>query len=279
MISLKILKRILVLKTKYWLNIGSKPDFIILGAQKSGTTALFSYIEKYALNFKPPINKELYFFTEQYDKGLKYYKTLFPNKTKDILTGEATPDYLFYHLVPKRVYEMLGINIKFVVILRNPTDRSFSQYNHQNFTNKTKAYDPISFSNAIRKEEERFQINERSSYFYEYKYYSYKSRGIYVKQIENWLKYFPEENFHFITLEDLKIDSSVEMNTLFNFLGLKKKIIFTNDLFNKVNISPKALISDEDRKYLDDFFKPYNDDLERKFGISFDMKDNLYHKN
>ena len=194
MLSPRTIKRILIIRLKHLLNIGSKPDFLILGAQKAGTTALFKYIEKYALNFRPPVNKELYFFTEHYEKGMNYYKALFPFKTKNTTTGEATPDYLFYHLTPKRVFQSLGKNLKMVVILRDPKERAFSQYNHQNYTEKTKAFDNLTFSEAIRKESERFMVKEDSDFFYEYKYFSYLARGRYAEQIENWLKYYSKES-------------------------------------------------------------------------------------
>lgn len=111
------------------LGSGTNPNFLIIGAQKSGTTSLFNYINENANNFIPPKSKELYFFSERYSKGMPWYRAHFPFKIKEsYLTGEATPDYLYYHKSAKRVYENYP-NIKFIILLRNPVDRAYSQYN------------------------------------------------------------------------------------------------------------------------------------------------------
>ena len=243
-------------KFKEILGIGSKPDFLIIGAQKSGTTSLFNYLIDYGKNFTPPLQKELYFFTEHFHKGFNSYEANFPVFKK--VTGEATPDYLFYHGAPKKIYEY-NPNIKLVVILRNPTERAFSQYCHQNYTWKTKASDPLSFSVAIREEEKRFHIDEKSKYFYEYKYYSYKKRGIYIEQIKNWLKFFDKDKIHFIVLDELEQNFKQEIVNLMTFLNIERN---NKEISNKIyNPSPKSEMKEEDKAYLNSFFKSYNQEL------------------
>ena len=259
----------LISNLRYVFNLGNLPDFLILGAQKAGTTAIYQYIEQYASNFYSPISKELYFFTEKYDKGIRYYKSQFKNKKNSFITGESTPDYLFYHLAPKRIYDSLGENVKFIVILRDPVKRAFSQYNHQNFTNKTKAFDELSFSEAIRNEEQRFNSSTESSFFYEYKYYSYKARGKYIEQLYNWLKYYPRSSFLITTLNRLNSNPEFEMNEIFKFLGLKKKESFHQELFKVVNSGPKMFMKDVDKEYLKDYFEESNRKLFDEFGIEF----------
>ncbi|MEZ8723971.1 sulfotransferase domain-containing protein, partial [Vibrio pomeroyi] len=157
-------------KIKERLSFGSEPDFFIVGAQKCGTTSLYYYIEKYALNFRTPIDKELYFFSENYHKGLNYYRAKFPIFKFNKLTGEATPDYIYYHRAPDLIKKDFP-NSKIVIVLRDPAERAYSQYNHQNFTRKTIGYDPLSFSKAIREGRDRFHISPKSDFFHEYKYY------------------------------------------------------------------------------------------------------------
>ena len=252
-----MIKRI-IRKIKAGLHIGSKPDFLIIGAQKAGTTSLFNYLVKYGDNFISPIRKELYYFTENDFRSINSYHANFPIFKGTKVTGEATPDYLFYHKTPKTVHAY-NPNLKIVIMLRNPTERAYSQYTHQNYTDKTKACDPLSFSDAIRKEESRYHIDENTKFYHEYKYYSYKKRGIYIEQINNWLKYFNRDQVHIIFLEELEDDFENQILLLMEFLGIKKNSRqFENKVYNQ---GPKSKINSSDKQYLDDFFKPYNKDL------------------
>ncbi|MCL1044142.1 sulfotransferase domain-containing protein [Shewanella electrodiphila] len=255
-------------RLKVLFKLGSKPDFLILGAQKAGTTSLFYTINSSSNNFCSPRNKELYFFSENYYRGIEYYTAQFPIfRKKKSISGEATPDYLFYHRAPERI-KMFNPDMKFVIVLRDPIERAFSQYNHQNFTRKTIANDPMSFSNSIRKEESRYDIQGKSEYFYEYKYFSYKKRGLYEEQIERWFEYFPREQFFFIDISEL--NNNGVMTNLFNFLGLDDSKLKRNisRVYNK-NETDKFTIKNEDVNYLNDFYKGRFSNLEKLTGRTF----------
>ena len=95
------------------------PDYIIVGAQKSGTTVLFSYINDHPM----VLNKsgEIHFFDVQFSKGIEWYKKQFPKKpSSEYRIGDKSPYYFFHPLVPQRVAEMFP-NVKIIMILRNPT--------------------------------------------------------------------------------------------------------------------------------------------------------------
>lgn len=126
-----------------------KPTFMILGGQKCGTTSLFHYLLKHPQllplgnQSKALGGKETRFFDrpdaayEKMDK-LKYLKDNFMqlkdlrdlNKhSKRLVTGESTPNYLRSPVAPARIKEMFP-DMKFIVLLRQPVDRSYSQFNH-----------------------------------------------------------------------------------------------------------------------------------------------------
>ena len=247
--------------------LGSEPDFLILGAQKAGTTSLYRYMEKFGVNFRPPLNKELWFFTEGYDRGWEFYRSRFPAfKKKAEITGEATPDYLYYHKTPERVFGKIP-EVKLIILLRDPIARAFSQYNHQNFTNRTHVNDPFSFSRAIRIENERYCIQEKSRFFHEYKYYSYLDRGDYVPQIKRWLEYFDRDRMMFLDTEDL--NSKEKLKEVFEFLDMEVDKSFSDAVLEKHNSNEYSEIDESDYLFLVDYYKSKFDELENITGKKY----------
>src|SRR5215469_18520190 len=114
------------------------PHFIVIGAQKSGTSSMFSYLKQHPQILRP-IYKEPYFFDRQYHRGLGWYGSNFPsqrqvNRLNDRhgrphLTFEATATYIFDENVPSRIARDLKTR-KFILLLRNPADRVISAYWH-----------------------------------------------------------------------------------------------------------------------------------------------------
>ena len=114
-----------------------KPDFYIIGFAKCGTTSLFEYLISHP-NIHPPKGKEIDFFDRLYSRGINWYKVGFPFTIqkfiekvffrKKFLTGEATPRYIEHPHAINRIKQTTP-NAKFIILLRNPIDRAFSQHN------------------------------------------------------------------------------------------------------------------------------------------------------
>lgn len=204
----------------------NKPDFLIIGAQKCGTTSLFYYLSQHP-DLNIPKEKEIHFFDLEYDKGVEWYYSLFPKKQflKTKLTGEASPYYLFHPLVPERVVKYLP-KVKIIVLLRNPVDRAYSHFMHQK---KLKNEDINSFEEAIElenirtDEDEMKLINGEIEISLPFRRYSYLKRGLYFKQISHWLQYFPIDQFYFIKSEDFFQNTEYELIQLCSFLGVNYK--------------------------------------------------------
>lgn len=171
------------------------PNFIIPGAQKSGTTALRIYLAQHPEIFMA--NKEIHFFDndENYKKGIEGYEKFFDGWKGEKAIGEKTPNYLYYEKAPERIYKLLP-DVKLIFVLRNPVDRAYSHYRH----NVRIGQETLSFEKAIEKEEERIK-NPRLK-----KIYSYKDRGKYIIQIKRYAEYFPKSQMLFLLAEDLKDD-------------------------------------------------------------------------
>ena len=255
------------------------PDFIIIGASRSGTTSLYEYLNQHPSIIRG-VGKEIHYFDKNFDRGIKWYKSFFPTKRKKskledkqngkCLTGESTPRYLFHHHTPKRVLELLP-NVKLIVVLRNPVDRAYSRYHQQ----VAVGLEELSFEDAINQEEIRITDDmkkmERDENFYSVNFFrkSYPTMGIYVNQLKRWFEYFPREQFLILKSEDLKSNPSEVYNQTIEFLGLPKHEL---NSFESYRMRKNPPINDKTRKKLSDFFRPYNEELYQLLGRNFDWK-------
>ncbi len=144
---------------------GSLPDFIIIGAQKSGTTSLYSYLSQHP-QLLPSIHKAVHFFdggldesADNFEKGEAWYRAHFQLRMHaHERTFEASPLYIFNPLAPKRIYDLVP-EAKIIAVLRNPTERAISQYFHEK---GGKNRDPLSIREALREEETRLKAAVRA---------------------------------------------------------------------------------------------------------------------
>jgi len=255
------------------------PDFLIIGAARSGTTSLYEYLTQHP-SVIPGVGKEVYFFDKEFGKGINWYKSFFPTKIsksrlenklkKNCITGEATPRYLHYPHTPKRVFDIIP-NVKLIVLLRNPIDRAYSHYQMEVGSGK----EELSFEDAIEQEENRIVNDmkkmEKNENFYSVNFYrkSYLTRGIYVDQLKRWFEYFPREQFLILKSEDLYSNPSEVYQQVLDFLDLSK---FELNSFKAHRMRKYSAVSDETRKKLADYFKPYNEQLYQLLGRNFDWK-------
>jgi len=200
------------------------PNFMIIGVQKGGTTSLFHYLKSHP-KIKQSYFKETHYFDEHFERPLSWYKAFFPfSKQNGIMIGEATPSYLFFDEVPKRIYSLIP-ECKFIVLLRNPIDRAVSHY-EMNISRRDETAD--SFEKAIGMH--GCGIPQGGKQMNKKKFYSYLERGLYANQISNWLMYFQRKQFLFIKSEHLLTNPEHEMEKIYDFLGLEKEYpkTFTN---------------------------------------------------
>jgi hypothetical protein len=244
-----------------------QPDFLIIGAQKAGTTALRKF-----LNEHPNVVKktgEEHFFDLHFSNGVDWYQKLFPlrNDTQYII-GDKTPYYIFHPLVPQRVYSLYP-DVKIIMILRNPIDRAYSQY----WMNIRSQQEDLSFEEAINAEESRLAGEEelffKDEYYlsHKHRYFSYLARGAYVTQIKRWLDFFPREQMLILKNEDLKKHPDEVMKSIFAFLGLSD---YHPSLPREDKHSNYKPMSAETRARLVEYFRPYNRQLEELLDIKFD---------
>ena len=139
------------------------PDFIIIGAVRSGTTSLYYNMCKHPSILSASID-EIGFFDSNYHLGIEWYKSMFPKKTemnkikektKFSITGEDTPFYFWKIDAANRIRKILP-KIKLIAILRNPVQRAYSNYN----LGLRAGTEKLTFEEAVRKELDTFPENK-----------------------------------------------------------------------------------------------------------------------
>ena len=180
------------------------PGFLILGAQKAGTTALYAYLRWHPA-ITGPAWKEVSYFDRHYRRGVHWYRGHFPLRPGERLVGEASPGYLFHPLAPERVRATVP-DAKLIALLRDPVDRALSHYHHEVALGR----EPLTFEQAIEAEPERTRGEEERlarepGYFSHARWdYAYLARGRYAEQLDRWLAAFPAEQLLVVATDDLR---------------------------------------------------------------------------
>ena len=190
------------------------PDFLIVGAQKSGTTSLFAYLAGHP-RILPARRKEVHFFDLAWSRGIEWYRSFFPlisDLAPDLLTGEATPYLLFHPLCPGRVRSVVP-DARLIVVLRDPTARALSHYRHE----RRLGHENQPLNVALQLERER--LADRDDWF-AHQHFSYVARGEYVIQLRRWFESFPREQFVILPAEEMFSDPAGATNRVLAHLGL-----------------------------------------------------------
>lgn len=260
---------------KATLALRKMPDFIIVGAQKAGTSSLFKYCRQH-----PQINmcwlKEVHYFDKNFHQGVDWYRSNFPvswGSPEDSVVGEATPYYLIHPQTPKRIHDLLPM-AKLIVLLRDPVERAISHYYYE--IKNGREHLPIDV--ALMTEEERLKdewekmLKDGSYLSPDHQNFSYKQRGIYIDQLENYFKYFSQDQVLIIDSQELFSTPSKALCDVFDFLGVEVDTSSIKDWTPKnVNHLMKD-VSPEIYSYLTNYFAPHNERLFERLGRSFDWQ-------
>lgn len=245
--------------------VAQGPDFMVIGAMKAGTSTLYKCICQHPKIQRAKV-KELHFFeTDKYKTlGLKWYESQFQKLKSDEITGEGTVGYIYYPMVPKLVKKHYP-KTKLILILRNPANRAYSHYQHRvrNMQEKRKFEEivmPIltgdSSINLSWSKQKSASLSTGENIL---------RRGVYIKQVENWLKYFDRSQLHIVIFEDFIKNPQKCMKGIYKFLGVNYFDGFNSASHNTYSYSKIKPVT---RKFLVDFYKPFNKKLEAFLGRS-----------
>jgi hypothetical protein len=233
-------------------------DFILAGAQKSGTTALHYFLEKHS-NVTMGDQQEIHFFDDEamfvsqvdYEQLHKHYPALAPST----IAGDCTPSYIYYEPAAERIWQY-NPKIKLLVLLRNPVERAFAHWNMQRF----KGREPLDFFDAVREEKARIAGAPPT----EARRFAYVDRGFYAQQLERLFKLFPREQIKVVKFEEFKDKQRETLVSIFSFLGLEPlRSVRTKDR----NVVPyERVMNWEERIFLYNLFADDIAKLEQMLG-------------
>jgi len=244
------------------------PTFLIIGAQKGGTTSLFAYLARHPAIVVPFV-KEVHFFDHDYHRGESWYRSAYPRPPSRAgsLAGEATPYYLYHPCVPERVHA-LNPAMKLIVLLRDPVERAYSHYTHAIRRGRERR----SFEDALQGEPERMAVEEDrlrmdSRYrSYTHQHHSYLSRGRYLEQLHRWREWFPPEQMLILRSEDMFAEPARVYAQALDFLGVADGGVAR---FAVHNAQPyRAGMSDAMRHRLVEYYTPPTAELQAWLGRS-----------
>lgn len=243
------------------IKITNGPDFIGIGAQKSGTTTLYKILEQEEkIYLSNP--KEIHYFSLHYNNGENWYEKHFKNRTDNQIAGEITPYYLYHQESAKRIYNY-NPEIKLIVLLRNPIERTISHYHHA----VKRGYEELGLIDALKAEKQR--LNKGGSYSHQK--HSYLSRSLYIEQLERYEKLFDKSNILIIKSEDLFNSKNNSINKIFEFLEINnKERIIENRVANKGDYK-KETVPIETRIWLEERLRGTMKDLSRKYNIEWNF--------
>ena len=253
------------------------PDFLIIGAQKSGTTTLYTYLNQHPA-VAQAFTQEVHYFDLNFHRGLSWYRAHFPTYLHargirralgaNLLTGEASAYYLFHPRVCERVWATIP-HVRLIIVLRDPVERAWAQY----LQNRATKLEDLAFEDAIDREEERLAgerrrlIEDESATSFSYREHSYLSRGIYVDQIRPWMELFPREQIHIVSSEELLFrDPASIIAQVQDFLALPRRPLEHLRIYPREAEVP---INDATRTRLRKHFCPHNQRLFEYLGRDF----------
>ena len=196
------------------------PNFLIIGAQKAGTTSLYYYLEQHPQVYMSP-RKEPHFFegTEMDFRGPgrkirpvtnpDEYQALFDGASTETAIGEASASYLYSPRSPTLIRKNIP-DAKLIVVLRNPADRAYSNFLHMVRVGREPVTD---FGRALAAEEGRKSEGWGPLWHY-------GSKGYYHEQLERYFDTFGEERILVHLYEDLRSHPFEVLRRTFAFLGV-----------------------------------------------------------
>ncbi len=241
------------------------PDFLILGAQKSGTSSLFLYLSQHPDILSPCVNKELHYFDLNFKQSSKWYRAHFPFKKQGKITGEKSPYYIFHPLAPRRCREF-NPEFKLIALLRDPVKRAYSHFHHEIENGR----ESRPFRRAVEEEMDRVEKDHdllaqgEIDHSFAHQRYSYFARGRYADQLDLWTRFFPRKQIYLETAERFFRDPQAVCLEIFDYLNVYPWKITAARLHNKGTYPP---MSREDMLWLAGLYKEQNARLAEVYGV------------
>lgn len=242
-----------------------QPSFLVIGAQRCGTTSLHRLLARHPHVAPPALHKGVHYFDVAYGKGPVWYHGHFPmafparlrtGGNGPLLTGESSPYYLFHPLAPARIAKDFP-SIKLVALLRDPVERAYSAYTHE----FARGHETETFSRALDLEPERLagevdkMLADPNYVSVAHQHQAYISRGRYAEQLERVYALFPRDAVLVLDAAQFFADPGTEYARLLDFLGLPPCELTISE---HANARPRSDMPEFARRRLQAHFAPHD---------------------
>ncbi|MFN0275513.1 MAG: sulfotransferase domain-containing protein [Chitinophagales bacterium] len=232
------------------------PTFIVIGANKGGTTSIYHYLKQHPQVYLSPI-KEPHYFSKDIDINLfskefaqnklqdiqkyvdgdmqqeyhaafvrnwEHYKKLFKNVKNEKAIGELSTSYLFSSVAAEEIKKHLG-NVKIIICLRNPVERAYSHYRMNIWTGNNNEFD---FYKALLEDYHHIPKAWGNAHLY-------VEIGFYYEQVKRYIDMFGRENVKIVFTEDLKKNATNTLKELYEFIGVDNSFVTDTSMrYNEV---------------------------------------------
>jgi hypothetical protein len=250
-----------------------RPDYLLIGAQKAGTTSLHRYLAEHPAILTASV-KEVRYFNRFYERGESWYRAHFPLELRaravrrrldvEPAVGEASAVYLFDPRVPERVHA-LDPAMRLIAVLRDPVERAYSHYQMEVRWGR----EPLPIHEALDREAAELPgllehalahpLDTSDGGFPR----SYVGRGRYAEQLERWLSFFPRDQLLVLTSDELLEDPAEVVARVAAFLGIPE---YRAGHYPLEGVRPYPAMPGEIRQRLAVVFEPENRRLEDLLG-------------
>ncbi len=244
------------------------PTFLIAGAQKGGTTSLYSYLIEHPNILPAYRRKEIHYWDNprHYRLGMRWYRAHFPLiqtlQAASAVSGEKTPNYLERPEFIQRIRQDLP-EVKLILLLRNPVERTISNY----YMLYKRGWEILPLMDALLDEPRRLASPvERKKYGTER---AYTVRSIYAPSIKACLEHFPPDQRLILDSQVFFEDPARVLRQVYAFLGVSPDYLPALPLHKNVGEYKKEAVPAEVIAYLRETFRPHNAELYQLLGVDF----------
>lgn len=254
--------------------VRSLPDFVVVGAQKSGTTSFFEYMTSLP-EVDAGLRKEAHFFDQlmyhrqpEWNDKL-YYRSMFPPFWSGT-TGEASPYYMFQPLAAERLAAMVPEAV-LVALLRDPVDRAYSHYHHE----RRESREDLAFEEAVAAEPTRLEGEEKrlasdpTAASFEFRHHSYLSRGRYARQLSRLFHHFPRRRVIIVDSHRFFDAPRKVLAGVLGAMGVHPARARDADVGHIARKGEYPEMDPETRRCLQSWFAPHDRELRRLLGRRF----------
>lgn len=204
--------------------MGRMPDFLVIGAARSGTTALYSYLQQHPEIFMSPVKEPNFFsfegsvldwqgpgqdYVNNSITDLAAYQALFEEAPSGAAVGEASPLYLYAEQAPARIRHHVP-GARLIAILRNPVEQAFSHFLYA----KRQTLEPLAdFESALEAETARAADHWQPLF-------QYSQFPKYAAQLRRYYDLFPAEQIRVYLYEDFSDAPQSVLADIYSFVGV-----------------------------------------------------------